>query len=101
MHRRSLIKCILGLAAAPKILAEMEFAPPIVPQPLLTKSLFRDMQLLTPQFYNSYLEKYGDMNYTQLMSSLSSGIKTEHPEYFWFENRSQKIESNGNETKSS
>lgn len=25
MHRRSLIKCILGLAAAPKILAEMDF----------------------------------------------------------------------------
>lgn len=30
MNRRSLIKCILGLAAAPKILAELDFNPPIV-----------------------------------------------------------------------
>jgi len=30
MNRRSLIKCILGLAAAPKILAELDFNPPLV-----------------------------------------------------------------------
>lgn len=34
MHRRSLIKCILGLVAAPKILAEMNFKPPIVAKEL-------------------------------------------------------------------
>lgn len=33
MNRRSLIKCILGLAAAPKILAELDFKPPIVANP--------------------------------------------------------------------
>lgn len=30
MNRRSLIKCILGVAAAPKILAELDFNPPMV-----------------------------------------------------------------------
>lgn len=28
MNRRSVIRCILGLAAAPKILAELDFKPP-------------------------------------------------------------------------
>lgn len=30
MNRRSVIRCILGLAAAPKILAEMDFKPPLI-----------------------------------------------------------------------
>lgn len=42
MNRRSLIKCILGLAAAPKILAEMNFNPPMSATRGATQSLISE-----------------------------------------------------------
>lgn len=63
MNRRSVIRCILGLAAAPKILAEIDFKPPVIPTAGATKSLMADLQLLTPQFYKTYVEKYSDTNF--------------------------------------
>lgn len=30
MNRRSIIKCILGLAASPKVLSELDFRPPLM-----------------------------------------------------------------------
>jgi len=48
MNRRSLIKSILALAAAPKILAEMDFTPPLKPKTYnVTGTLLSDLKTLT------------------------------------------------------
>jgi len=93
MNRRYLIKSILGLAAAPKILAEMNFEPPITPKPLLTKSLIKDMQLITPQYYKGIVEKYGNENWALTAEQFQSTWNKAQRELF------DKLQSNGNENK--
>jgi len=87
MDRRSLIKSILGLAAAPKILAEINFNPPIAAAPVATKGLFSDLQLLTPQYYNTLVEKYGNTNYTGLIEEIGKAKDISRDNYFWFESK--------------
>lgn len=87
MHRRSLIKCILGLAAAPKVLAEMDFKPPIVAAP--TANLFKDLVLTVPDYMPKLLEKYSNTNWEWF--SLQSGN--------WELVKDEKLQLHGNETK--
>lgn len=89
MHRRSLIKCILGLAAAPKILAELDFEPPVVANTGLTRSLIGDLQLLTPQYYKSFIDKYGSVDYSWWLSEMGKAKKHSGNEYFWFESNNK------------
>lgn len=86
MNRRSLIKCILGLAATPKILAEVDFKLPIAAAPGLTKSLIEDLQLLTPQYYNSYTKKYGSHDFMWWLNEIGKAKEAPGNEYFSFEN---------------
>lgn len=58
MNRRSLIKCILGLTAAPKILAELDFKPPVIAGP--TTNLFNDLVFTVPDYMPRLMEKYGN-----------------------------------------
>jgi hypothetical protein len=90
---RSLIKSILTLAAAPKILSEIDFKPPIVAKPI-SKGLFSDLQLLTPQYYKAFVDKYGNGDFTTLMEAMGKKeVINGKPEMFWFESRSKLLEN--------
>jgi hypothetical protein len=89
MNRAGFLKSILILAASPKVIAEMEFKPPLLMADS-TKCLFSDLQLLTPHYYKSYIEKYGNVNYPTMMEIMGKAAKEgQTNEYFWFESRNK------------
>ena len=49
--------------------------------------LISDLQLLTPQYYKKYTEKYGDENFTWWLSTFGGMEEVKNTEFFWFENR--------------
>lgn len=93
MNRRSLIKCILGLAAAPKILTELDFKPPIVAGH--TTNLFKDLVLTVPDYMPRLLEKYGSNSWIGLSAEqFNEGFNKAQLAYL-----QDKLQTNGNETK--
>lgn len=50
-------------------------------------ALVTDLQLLTPQYYKKYTEKYGDENFTWWLSTFGGMEEVKNTEFFWFENR--------------
>lgn len=55
--------------------------------PYIDRQLIVDLQLLTPQFYNKYVEKYGDEAYTWWMATYAGMEEVKNLNFFWFENR--------------
>lgn len=53
----------------------------------VTRSLVSDLQLLTPQYYKTYVEKYGNEDFTWWLSTYGGTEEVLNREYFWFENR--------------
>jgi hypothetical protein len=53
----------------------------------VTRSLVSDLQLLTPQFYNQYVEKYGNEDFTWWLDTYGNKETVMNRDYFWFENR--------------
>jgi hypothetical protein len=51
------------------------------------RQLVSDLQLLTPQFYNKYSEKYGDEDFTHWLATFGGMKEVKNRDYFWFENR--------------
>ena len=45
------------------------------------------LQLLTPQYYKEYVEKYGSENFTEWLSLYGGMEEVFNQNYFWFENR--------------
>lgn len=68
MNRRSVIRSILGLAIAPKILAEIDFKP-LTPTLGPSTSLFQELRLLVPDYLPKLIEKYGSTNWGGFNSS--------------------------------
>lgn len=52
-----------------------------------TQGLISQLQLLTPQYYNRYVEKYGNEDYTWWLSTYGGMEQVKNQTYFWFENR--------------
>lgn len=52
-----------------------------------TRGLVSQLQLLKPQFYNKYTEKYGNEDFTWFLSTYAGMEKVENRNFFWFENR--------------
>ena len=92
MNRRSLIKSILGLAAAPKILAEINFNPPMVAKGATT-SLFKDLIFVVPDYMPKLIEKYGNTSWGLTADQFQNTWNKAQLEYF------EKLKSNGNENK--
>jgi len=65
MNRRSVIRSILGLAIAPKILAEIDFKP-VVASPA-SASLFKDLYFAVPDYLPRLMEKYGNSSFMETM----------------------------------
>lgn len=52
-----------------------------------------DLQLLTPQYYKNYVEKYGNEDFTWWLSTYGGMEEVKNRDYFWFENRGKLITS--------
>jgi len=53
----------------------------------VTRQLVSDLQLLTPQYYKQYTEKYGNEDFTWWLSTYGGMEEVFNRDYFWFENR--------------
>jgi hypothetical protein len=57
----------------------------------VTRQLVSDLQLLTPQIYKNYVEKYGSEDFTWWLSTYAGMEEVKNRDYFWFENRGKLI----------
>ena len=53
----------------------------------VTRALVSDLQLLTPQYYKQYVEKYGNEDFTWWLATYGGMEEVLNRDYFWFENR--------------
>jgi hypothetical protein len=51
------------------------------------RQLMVDLQLLTPQYYKKYTEKYGNEDFTFWLAAHGGMEEVKNQNYFWFENR--------------
>lgn len=51
------------------------------------RPLVSQLQLLTPQFYKTFVEKYGSENWTWWLATYGGMEQVMNRNYFWFENR--------------
>lgn len=51
------------------------------------RALISDLQLLTPQFYNQYVEKYGSEEFFMWLATYGGMEEVKNRNFFWFENR--------------
>ena len=83
MNRKSFLKNILGAAASFAISPAVKNL--LVSKPMLQAgvssmaysdgSLISDLNLLTPQYYHSYIKKYGGDNYTEWFGHFGGTVK--------------------------
>ena len=52
-----------------------------------TQGLVSLLQLLTPQYYKEYVEKYGNEDFTMWLATYGGMEQVFNQNYFWFENR--------------
>lgn len=57
----------------------------------VTRALVSDLQLLTPQYYKTYVEKYGNEDFTWWLATFGGMEEVLNRDYFWFENRGKLI----------
>lgn len=53
------------------------------------RALVNQLQLLTPQFYNQFVEKYGAENWTWWLATYGGMEQVKNRNFFWFESRSK------------
>lgn len=53
----------------------------------VTRQLVSDLQLLTPQYYKQYTEKYGNEDFTWWLATFGGMEQVFNRNFFWFENR--------------
>lgn len=53
----------------------------------VTRQLISDLQLLTPQYYKQYTEKYGNEDFTWWLATYGGMEEVKNRNYFWWENR--------------
>ena len=51
------------------------------------RALISDLQLLTPQFYSKYTEKYGNEDFTMWLATFGGMEEVKNREFFWFQNK--------------
>jgi len=61
--------------------------PGAISTPYVQRQLISDLQLLTPQYYKQYVEKYGNEDFTWWLATYGGMEEVKNRNYFWFENR--------------
>jgi hypothetical protein len=62
------------------------------------RQLMVDLQLLTPQYYKQYTQKYGNEDFTWWLAAHSGMEEVKNLNYFWFENRGKLMPGVTNES---
>jgi hypothetical protein len=73
--------------------------PGAIASQYVNRQLISDLQLLTPQYYKQYVEKYGNEDFTWWLATYGGMEEVKNRNYFWFENRGKLmvgIQSAGN-----
>lgn len=65
MTRQSFLKCLLGLAASPEIVSEIDFEPPLVSKVGPTATLFSQLNFVMPDYLPKLIEKYGNVSWAE------------------------------------
>jgi hypothetical protein len=60
-----------------------------------TRALMSTLQILKPHWYNKFVEKYGDENWTWWISAYGGMEEVKGRDYFWFENRGKLMQAVG------
>ena len=61
--------------------------PGAISNPYVNRQLISDLQLLTPQYYKQYVEKYGNEDFTWWLATYGGMEEVKNRNFFWFENR--------------
>jgi hypothetical protein len=61
--------------------------PGAVSLPNSNRQLIADLQLLTPQYYKQYVEKYGNEDFTWWLATYGGMEEVKNRNYTWYENR--------------
>jgi hypothetical protein len=61
--------------------------PSAISSQYANRQLISDLQLLTPQYYKQYVEKYGNEDFTWWLATYGGMEEVKNRNYFWFENR--------------
>jgi len=61
--------------------------PGAVSLPNANRQLIADLQLLTPQYYKQYVEKYGNEDFTWWLATYGGMEEVKNRNYTWYENR--------------
>lgn len=61
--------------------------PGAISQPTQLRQLMVDLQILKPQWYRNYTEKYGNEDFTWWLATYAGMEEVKNQQYFWFENR--------------
>lgn len=61
--------------------------PGAISLPQVNRQLIVDLQLLTPQYYKQYTEKYGNEDFTWWLATYGGMEQVKNRNFFWFENR--------------
>jgi hypothetical protein len=61
--------------------------PGAISNPYVQRQLISDLQLLTPQYYKQYVEKYGNEDFTWWLATYGGMEEVKNRNFFWFESR--------------
>lgn len=61
--------------------------PGAISNPYVNRQLISDLQLLTPQYYKQYVEKYGNEDFTWWLATYGGMEEVKNRNFFWFESR--------------
>lgn len=59
--------------------------PGVIATSQVTRELISDLQLLTPQYWRQYTERYGNEKYFQWLATYGGMEKVDNRDFFWFE----------------
>lgn len=66
-------------------------SPNVISLPAANYELISDLNLLAPHYWDTFVEKYGDQNYTQWLSTWAGMDKVEGREFFHFESLGKRM----------
>ena len=75
------------MASGPGIPTSNILQPGAISQSSQNRQLMVDLQLLTPQYYKQYTEKYGNEDFTWWLAAHAGMEEVKNQNFFWFENR--------------
>ena len=94
MTRGGFLKSLLALTVAPKaiieIAANLSMGNVVSTSTMLVGNLISDLQLLTPMYYQKYVERYGSEEFVEWLGSYGGMKYTENRDFYWFENKQNK-----------